>query len=148
VIRYLLLTLLLFSNHLLAATAGEETAEAVKQVEGAVGVGDVFQVLVALLFVVMLIIVTAWFFRRFSGVTFSRNGALKLLAGISVGQRERIVLVQAGEVQLLLGVSPGNVRTLHVFEKPVLLDSNPEKGAERFAERLMSAMNSSKEGQS
>lgn len=147
-IRYLPFTLLLFSNHLLAATAGEDTAEAVKQVEGAVGIGDVFQVLVALFFVVMLIIVTAWFFRRFSGVTFSRNGALKLLAGISVGQRERIVLVQAGEVQLLLGVSPGNVRTLHVFDKPVLLDSNTEKGAERFAERLMSAMNTGKGEQS
>ena len=130
----------LFSGPLMAAEEG-----AVAPVPAAVGLGNVMQVFVALLFVVVLIVITAWVIRRFSGATLSRNSALRLLAGISVGQRERIVLVQAGEVQLLLGVAPGEVRTLHVFDKPVLLNTTEGKGAERFAERLMSAMNAKKE---
>lgn len=136
----------LFPGQLMAAEEG--SVAPVPQVVPAVGLGYVLQVFVALLFVVVLIVITAWLIRRFSGATFSRTGALRLLAGISVGQRERIVLVQAGEVQLLLGVAPGEVRTLHVFDKPVLLNTDEGKGGERFAERLMSAMHAKKEEQS
>ena len=143
--RYLLLVSQPFFSGMLLA-ADEASVTLAPQVP-AVGMGNVLQVLMALMFVVVMIVITAWFIRRFSGATFSRNGALRLLAGISVGQRERIVLVQAGEVQLLLGVAPGEVRTLHVFDKPILLDTGEGKGAERFAERLMSAMNSRKESQ-
>ena len=145
--RPLLLALLsLFAGPLLAAEEGvAAVATSPAPVQAAVGLGNVLQVIVALLFVVVLIVITAWFIRRFSGTALGRNSSLRLLAGISVGQRERIVLVQAGEVQLLLGVAPGAVRTLHVFDKPVLLDTAEGKGPERFAERLMSAMNTNKE---
>lgn len=153
--RRLLITLLLFACSGLAAAepgaglaAAQDAAAATRALQPTIGLGSVVQVFVALLFVVVLIVVTAWLLRRFSGGTFARNGALKMLAGIQVGQRERIVLVQAGEVQLLLGVAPGAVRTLHQFDKPVLVDAAEGRGAERFAERLMSAMNSKKEGQS
>ena len=131
---------LLFAAPLLAA----EQQAAAEQLQPSVGIGSVLQVFVALLLVVGLILATAWMFRRLSGGSFNRNGALKMLAGIHVGQRERVVLVQAGEVQLLLGVAPGEVRTLHVFDKPVLVDTEEGRGAERFAERLMSAMNANK----
>ncbi|MCW8919161.1 MAG: flagellar biosynthetic protein FliO, partial [Gammaproteobacteria bacterium] len=104
---------------LFAAESGVATPAA--PVQAVVGAGDLLQVVLSLLFVVLLIVLTAWFIRRFSGAALSRNGALRLLAGLQVGQRERIVLVQAGEVQLLLGVAPGEVRTLHVFDKPVLV---------------------------
>jgi flagellar protein FliO/FliZ len=147
--RYLLFSLLFFCSGQLARAGEGAAAPAAPSAPAAplpavVGAGDLLQVAFSLLLVVALIVLTAWFIRRFSGATLSRNGALRLLAGISVGQRERIVLVQAGEVQLLLGVAPGEVRTLHVFDKPVLLDTAGGKGAERFAERLMSAMNTRK----
>ena len=144
--RHLLTTLILFACGSLQA-AEQDAAAASQALQPTIGVGNVVQVFVALLFVVVLIVITAWLLRRFSGTSFSRSGALKMLAGIQVGQRERIVLVQAGEVQLLLGVAPGAVRTLHVFDKPVLLDTAEGQGTERFAERLMSAMNAKKEKQ-
>ena len=43
------------------------------------------------------------------------------IESIAVGMKERVVLVQAGETQMLLGVGPGNVRTLHVFDHPIAL---------------------------
>ncbi len=147
-VRLLPLLSLFFIGPCAAAAEGEAAAAPQATLPAAVGAGDVFQVFLALLLVVGLIVLSAWLLRRFSGAAMGRNGALRMLAGISVGQRERVVLVQAGEVQLLLGVAPGEVRTLHVFDKPVLLDTNSGQGAERFAERLMSAMNAKKEEQS
>lgn len=39
-----------------------------------------------------------------------------MVGGINLGQRERIVIVQAGSDRLLVGVAPGCIRTLHVLE--------------------------------
>jgi flagellar protein FliO/FliZ len=38
---------------------------------------------------------------------------------VAVGAKERAVLVQVGRQQLLLGVAPGRVNTLHVLTEPV-----------------------------
>lgn len=108
---------------------------------GPVGPGEILQVFVALLFILFLIVVVAWLMRRYVTLPAGRSGALRMLAAISVGQRERVVLVQAGETQLLIGIAPGQVRTLHVFDKPVMLaDGTQPATGERFAERLAAAM--------
>lgn len=129
----------------LLATGGVLAAEAVDKgaspkLPEPVGAGQVLQVFLALAFVVGLIVLTAWVMRRYSSMPFGRQGALRLLAAVSVGQRERIVLIQAGETQMLIGVAQGQVRTLHVFDKPVLLAQDADKGKERFAERLATAL--------
>jgi flagellar protein FliO/FliZ len=50
-----------------------------------------------------------------------------------MGARERVVLIQAGETQLLLGVAPGRVQTLHVLDQPLQMSSSSGSG---FAEQL------------
>lgn len=65
--------------------------------------------------------------RRFSGGT---NAALEVVGQLSVGPRERAVLIRVGERQLLLGVAPGNVRTLHVFDDmPIARESTHQSDA-------------------
>lgn len=104
----------------------------------ALGPGSALQVVLALLFVLALIGVMAWLLRRFGNLPGGGgNGPLKVLTAVSVGQRERVVLVQIGEKQLLLGVAPGRVETLHVLEQPVDVNA---AGGERFADRLAAAM--------
>lgn len=71
---------------------------------------------VGLIFVLMMIFVVAWLVKRFSGLGVSHTGELKVLSGISLGSREKAVLIRAGKQYLLLGVSPGRVETLHTFE--------------------------------
>ena len=39
--------------------------------------------------------------------------ALRVVASLPVGQRERVVVVQVGERQLMLGVAPGRVALIH-----------------------------------
>ncbi len=125
---------------ILHAAEKEQLPTTATRLNEPLGAGDVLQVFFALLFVLLLIGGAAWFFRRMSLGNFAGQGALRLLASVSVGQRERVVLVQAGETQLLLGVAQGNVRTLHVFDQPVMSQNNSSSTTENFAERLAAVL--------
>lgn len=81
--------------------------------------GYLLQVFASLAVVIGLLMGVLWLLRRFNGVGRSGGGQLHILASVSLGQRERAVLIAAGGKQLLLGVAPGNVRTLHVFDEPI-----------------------------
>ena len=143
----LLLGLLLAGCWGQAAAAGEAAAATLPGSTNPVGPEEVLHVFLALLLILGLIVMVAWLMRRYVTLPAGRSGALRMLAAISVGQRERVVLVQAGETQLLIGIAPGQVRTLHVFDKPVLLaDGHPPAGGDRFAERLAAALTRSGKG--
>ncbi|NCG07594.1 MAG: flagellar biosynthetic protein FliO [Gammaproteobacteria bacterium] len=83
--------------------------------------GDyLLQVVGSFVVVILLLVAVLIMLKRFNGVGSTLNGDMRVISSIGVGQRERAVLVQVGEQQILLGVGAGNVRTLHVFEKPVV----------------------------
>lgn len=83
--------------------------------------GDyLLQVVGSFVVVILLLIAVLVILKRFNGVSASLGGDMRVLSSVSVGQRERAVLVQVGEQQMLLGVGPGNVRTLHVFDEPAV----------------------------
>jgi flagellar protein FliO/FliZ len=42
-----------------------------------------------------------------------------VLADVPLGQKERAVLLKVGAQQILLGVAPGRVNTLHVLAEPI-----------------------------
>ncbi len=99
------------------------------------GTSSYIQMILGLLFIVLLIFALAWLMRRMGRMQSVMGGCMKLLGGVSLGQRERAVLVQVGETQMLLGVAPGSVRTLHVFDKPVVTTAEPAAG-DSFADKL------------
>ena len=78
--------------------------------------GYLLQLIIGLIVVVICILALAWVAKRVNGLQSSTDGMLKILGGISMGSRERVVLLQVGEKQLLLGVSPGRINTLHVLD--------------------------------
>ena len=67
------------------------------------------RVTLAMVLVLGALLSAAWFARRVRGV----GGPL---AQVSLGTRERAVLLRVGAFQVLVGVAPGNVRTLHVID--------------------------------
>jgi flagellar biosynthetic protein FliO len=96
---------------------------------------NLLQVLLALVLVLALIVGMAWLMRRMGGLTQVGGGVVRVLGGVPVGQRERVVLIQVGGKQLLLGVAPGRVQTLHVLDEPISMAPGADSG-ETFAERL------------
>lgn len=77
--------------------------------------GAVTQLVGSLLAVIGLIFAMAWVSRRLPIGGAARGGSLKVHSSVAVGARERVVLVQAGQEWLVLGVAPGQVRHLHVL---------------------------------
>ncbi len=90
------------------------------------------QMLGSLVLVVLLIFACAWMAKRMPLNGAGRSGVLQLKASLSVGARERVVLVQAGSKSLVLGVAPGRVNTLHVLDENLA-------GEEAFAQVLKQA---------
>jgi flagellar protein FliO/FliZ len=83
----------------------------------AVPAGGIVQVAIGLAAVLALVGAIAWLLKRFSGLRGTGSGLIRIVGGAAVGQRERIVLVEVGGTWLLVGVAPGQVRTLHTMPK-------------------------------
>ncbi|MNE84237.1 flagellar biosynthesis protein FliO [compost metagenome] len=54
-----------------------------------------------------------------------------------LGPRDRLVLVQVGNEQILLGLTPGRIAPLHVMAQPVEVPSSAQHATPEFAQRLM-----------
>ncbi|MGH8143147.1 MAG: flagellar biosynthetic protein FliO [Steroidobacteraceae bacterium] len=78
--------------------------------------GGLMRVMVALILVLAAIFAAAWVSRRVRSVGGARSSSLDVLAQLPLGPRERAVLVRVGEQQLLIGVTTGCIRTLHVLD--------------------------------
>jgi flagellar protein FliO/FliZ len=81
--------------------------------------GSLAQVTVSLLLVLAAVFAAAWVVRRVRGFGKFGSPAITVIADVGLGPKERAVLVQVGTQQLLLGVAPGRVSTLHVLTEPV-----------------------------
>ena len=99
---------------------------------------SLFQTLLALFLVVGAIVGSAWLLKRFGPTQMSGGGAMKVLGGVAVGPRERLVLVEVGETWLIVGVAPGQVNTVLSMPRPedASLQSPQSPGAVSFSERL------------
>ena len=94
-----------------------------------------------LLAVVAIIYGCAWLIRRMGGMTGMNNNAIKVVSVLAIGARERIALVEVGQQQILLGITPSTIRTLHVFDEPVV-DAGTA-GSSDFARKLQSMIGKS-----
>lgn len=98
--------------------------------------GQLVQLLLGLLLVIGLIFLLAWLMRRVQQIVPRGGQVIKVLATQALGPRDRLVLVQVGTEQVLLGLTPGAITPLHVLKEPVHLpDAEPASG--EFAQRLM-----------
>lgn len=96
---------------------------------------SVIHVILSLAFVIVLIYAVAWYIRRMQLTTAGSGQAMRVVTALSVGARERVVLVQVGEEQMLLGVAPGRVNLLQAFGSAVI-DANDSNLQGSFAKIL------------
>ncbi len=101
-----------------------------------VSTGSIMQMLLGLLLVVGLILLLAWLLRRFTGLQ-GQHRAMQVVASLPLSAREKLVLVQVGDKQVLLGVAPGRVSHIESYEEPLIQPGSP---AGEFAMRLQQVM--------
>jgi flagellar protein FliO/FliZ len=115
-----------------------------KSLSKPVSFGDMFQVFWGLIVVIVAIIVMLWLLKRLGGVATAGNKQIRILGGISLGAREKLVVVQVGDEQLVLGVAPGSVQTLHTLKEPLQIDSTTEPFNQVFAKKLQGLLKGKK----
>lgn len=93
------------------------------------GAGGLLQVTLALAAVLAAVFVFGWLLRRFRGAARPGVARIEVLAETALGTRERAVLIRVGPQQLLVGVAPGHLRTLHVFGEGVMTLETAEPAA-------------------
>lgn len=101
--------------------------------------GGVVRLMLGLLVVVIAIVATAWSLRRWGHLRSSPRGELRIIGGLSMGPRERLVLVKVGDEQLLLGVASGSIRMLHKLAQPVAVTDGVAP-SESFAAKMRVAL--------
>ena len=79
--------------------------------------GSPLQVMFGLGMVLAVIAGCAWLLKRMGGMHSGHAGVVKIVGGSSVGQRERVVVVEVAETWLIIGVAPGQVTALHNMPK-------------------------------
>ena len=79
--------------------------------------------IVGLALVLGAIVLTAWFARRM-GMGAGQGGTLlKVVAALSVGAKEKVVVLEIGGQWMVLGVAPGRVSALASLPKGELAES-------------------------
>jgi len=82
---------------------------------------DSFSMVLSLLMVLLLIFAAAWVLKKFNVVNKSVSG-MQVISSLPLGTKERLVVVQVADEQLLLGVSGQQVSLIKTLEQPLTPD--------------------------
>ena len=104
-----------------------------------VGSAEVLSVLGGLFSVIAAILVVGFLYARLKGPRIGGNDIINIVASQALGPKERIVLIQIAETQLVVGMTTSSVRTLHVFDEPAVKIAQPGTSS-GFAERFRHAL--------
>ena len=117
------------------AKLGDGTTEAVTA-------GNIVQMIVGLAIVLAILIGGALLVRRLGKFPAVVDSPLKVITGLSLSPRDRLVVVQVGNKQLLLGLSPGRIQTLHVLEEPLDMSNTSASGLNALTQRFSALLQS------
>jgi flagellar protein FliO/FliZ len=101
-----------------------------KTVTNPVGAEQLANVTLGLLAVLALIFALAWLYRRYGNYTPFNRADIQVLGGVSLGSREKAVLLEVEGTRLLVGVATGHISTLQTVADH----------SEGFAEKLHNEM--------
>lgn len=113
--------------------------------DAGVSASTMLQTLLGLAVIVGVLFVASYVVRKLNGRPgFGGSGPLRVVGGLMVGPRERIVLVEIDDTWIVVGLVPGQIRTLHTLPKGEL--NSGESGERHFAQWLKQITERKNEG--
>jgi len=95
---------------------------------------DPLQIIFSLALVVGLIFACAWIVRRTNGVKSLKTNFMTVKSVLSLGPKEKIMVVQVGKEQLLVSVCTGQIRLLKTLDG-IFEDEKPQTSD--FSEKIL-----------
>lgn len=93
--------------------------------------GSLLQVLFGLIAVLALMVGVAWMMRRMGVAGMQSNSVARVIGGVAVGTRERVVVVEVADQWIVVGVAPGRVNALQTLPRREIVQpsQNPSDAA-------------------
>ncbi|GGO63509.1 flagellar biosynthetic protein FliO [Bowmanella pacifica] len=101
---------------------------------------DYLSVLLSLVVVIALVFMLGYIMRRFN-VTQQGGGQMKVVGSMALGTRERILVIQVGEEQHMLGVTAQNINHLAKLDSPLEV---AQPSGDNFKDKLTQLMQGQK----
>ena len=102
--------------------------------------GELVRVVLSLLGIIGLILAAGWLTRRMQRRHGVAGRRIRCVETFAVGARERLLLLDADGKRLLIGMGPGGMRTLHVYDgapaEPVSIEQPATPSLPAFGELL------------
>jgi flagellar protein FliO/FliZ len=100
---------------------------------------NLVEMMLSLLLVLSLIFALAWFFKRINNNRIMPSQVMDVKACLSLSPKEKLMIVQVGDEQIVVGVAPGFVSLIKTLDTPLVVDNQSQSlsfSKESFAKTL------------
>jgi len=80
---------------------------------------ELLKLLMMLVLVIGIFLACVWMVRKLGQLQPQSGRMMQVLGGVSLGSKERLVLLQVGDEQIVVGVAPGCIQKIHTLAKPL-----------------------------
>lgn len=111
---------------------------------------SMLQVIFGLLVVLAVMAGLAWLLKHFNTQQGNNNAVAKIVGGVSVGSRERLIVVEVADRWLVVGVAPGQITNIANLDKsntqvvPSSATEEAKPALDTFSKWLGDALNNKK----
>ena len=77
---------------------------------------EAVKVIISLAVVLFIFYLLVNAFKKYSGVSIKANSSIRVLGGLTLGGKEKVVILEAGNINFLLGISNAGITKLHKFD--------------------------------
>lgn len=101
---------------------------------------SLFKMFAGLLVVIFVMMLLAWFFKRLGLVNNSQASVAKVISSISVGSRERVVVLEIAGRWIVVGVASGRVNAIATLDNVPTTTSQTTAADAQIANTLLNPM--------
>lgn len=76
----------------------------------------VMKMCVGLIIVIIMLYATLYFLKKIQQVKTHNKKGMKIIDGLSLGMRDKLLLIEVNQCQILIAVTPGNIRKIETFK--------------------------------
>lgn len=90
-----------------------------------INVSTLSNVALMLMVTLILVFILAFLLKHFKKIVPQMPGSLQVLGGANLGNKTKVVLLEAYNAKLLIGVTDSQVQTLYIFKNEATIPSKP-----------------------